>query len=429
MPSDDNASSGAPSRGREAAAGDRPLRVIFLGHYFPRPGHETLGTWALGQARALNRNGMEVRVVSFTPWVPRVVGALGFMKVWANCPREREIEGLRVHYPRWHWYNSKWGKPGYTRPRWQAAVLWFMAKRFLRRLVREFEPDAVFCHHTFFNGVTAARLKKITGIPFVVTDHSFSEVEDASDYPERNAVFRETAGEAFANICFTSRMRERVLKAAPEARTVLIHNGSEPTPRAFADTPRPAEIESRTVVLLAARWYERKGIVLLVRAFAALADKYPDAVLRLVGSGQARPAVEEAIRDTGLGADRVQDLGTKTHGEVYQEMAWCDVFALPSWNEPFATVFIEAASAGCPMIWCTDGGITDILEDGVHGYGVEPRDLDSLTAALDRLLASKQDRERMSASARERFFSGLTWDANAQQVRDLLTEAVADRRR
>jgi glycosyltransferase involved in cell wall biosynthesis len=106
-----------------------------------------------------------------------------------------------------------------------------------------------------------------------------------------------------------------------------------------------------------------------------------------------------------------------------QYMAWCDAFALIGGDEPFATVFSEAMSAGKPIVFASDGGITDVAKDGVHGLSVEPGDLASAVAALDRLLGDADLRARLGRGAAE-LAAQLTWEQNARNVSELFKAAL-----
>ncbi|RYG40209.1 MAG: glycosyltransferase, partial [Chitinophagaceae bacterium] len=196
----------------------------------------------------------------------------------------------------------------------------------------------------------------------------------------------------------SKRMEKSIGSLFPDARTCTIHSGVEGVAPAMWSVPRPRELEGKTVVLSVGVFYERKGFPLLVEAFARVAPKYPNAVLRIAGDGETRVGVEEAIVRYGL-QNRVELLGFQPYERVLQEMVWADVFALIGWDEPFATVFMEAMSAKCPIICANDGGVNDLLRDGIHGRALPPRDKDEAAAALDQLLGNVAERERMGRAA------------------------------
>jgi glycosyltransferase involved in cell wall biosynthesis len=72
-------------------------------------------------------------------------------------------------------------------------------------------------------------------------------------------------------------------------------------------------------------------------------------------------------------------------------------------------------SAGKPIVFASDGGITDVAKDGVHGFSVEPGDAPSAVSALDRLLADAGLRERLGRNAAA-LAGELTWAQNARNV-------------
>jgi glycosyltransferase involved in cell wall biosynthesis len=99
-------------------------------------------------------------------------------------------------------------------------------------------------------------------------------------------------------------------------------------------------------------------------------------------------------------------------------MVWCDVFALIGANEPFGVVFSEAMMAGKPIIYASDGGISDLAVSGIHGLSVAPNDMESATAALDDLLGNPGAREQFGRSAAALAEDRLTWAQNAAQLVD-----------
>jgi glycosyltransferase involved in cell wall biosynthesis len=201
-----------------------------------------------------------------------------------------------------------------------------------------------------------------------------------------------------------------------------VHNGAEPVPREMAAVQRPPSLAGRVVVLCVTFMYKRKNVPLLIEAFDSIAGRYPDALLAVGGDGDDMPAVRSALAKARH-ASQVVLLGSLKHREVLQYMAWSDVFALIGGDEPFATVFSEAMSAGKPIIFASDGGITDVAKDGVHGLSVEAGDEKSAASALDRLLGDAGMRARLGAAADE-LGGRLTWPQNARKLLDLFRTAL-----
>jgi glycosyltransferase involved in cell wall biosynthesis len=402
-----------------------PTRVLFLAHYFPKPTNPLIGTWALDQANAMVRAGLDVRVASFTSWVPRILAVSSGARAYASCPPVHRWEALQAHYPRWLYYPvgapKRWSV---RRPLPQMRLAWASARRSLLELVREHRPDLIYAHHTLPNGYLAYRLNEELGLPYVITDHSFEYIKACEQHPQRRRLFERITANAGAVVAVGERMGADLRGLFPRATVRVIHNGSDLPDEATLARPRPAILNGKTVVFSAGMFYERKGFPLLIRSFARVADRHPSAILRIAGGGANAAEVEAAARASGLG-DRLQLLGYQPHDRIVQEMAWCDVFALVGWDEPFGVVFSEAMSAGKPIVCANDGGINDVMRDGVHGLSVPPQDLDAAAAALDRLLSSPEERQWMGRAACELVRSRLTWDANAQAMIQLFREVLS----
>lgn len=403
------------------------MRVLYLATDFPRPHNPQMGIWAELQAQAMLRAGMDVRVISMNAWIPRILGFVKRARGWAWCPKQRMMGELPVAYPRWPLYPVEPFKGwGYRSPQRQLILGWRFASAPLLRVARDWKPDVVLAQHALPNGWMAAKLKAETGIPFAVADFDFVEVRDCDRFPARRDAMKRVANEASMMIATSSPMERDYQRLFPGVATATAYFGANSIPEQIRSSPRPSELVDKTVIFCAANFFPRKAQPVLIRAFAKIAARHPNAVLRLAGDGPERPAVEAAIRETGM-EGRVKLLGRLPHGEVMRNMVWCHVFALVGWDEPFATVYMEAMSAARPIVCASDGGINDVLRDSVHGRSVPPRDVEATAAALDELLTDASLRTRMGKAAFELFESGLTWDANARRMQELLELAIGRR--
>ena len=409
----------------DGAARKPPLSAIFLATYFPKPTNPLMGVWALDQARALVRQHVDLRTISFTSWLPTFLsGAGGRIGRWAGCPQDFDWQDLHVEYPRWLLYELGQLKHWDTRyPQPQHWVAWQSARRRLLREVKEHRPDVVYAHHTRSNGHLAYQVYKRFQVPYVITDHDFDELRSCERFPARKRFFRPIIENAATMVAVSSRMESDIRELFPRARVRTVHNGSDPIPARLSDAPRPVELAGRDVVFSAANFYPRKGIPTLIRAFAEISGRHPRAILRIVGDGQDRPAAEKEIRQLHM-EHRIRLLGSQPHERVLQEMVWCDVFALVGWDEPAGVVYYEAMAAGKPIVWTSDGGVNDVVKDGVHGYAAPPRDPHGAARALDLLLADAELARKLGGNAKQLFADRLSWDANASTMATIFREAA-----
>jgi glycosyltransferase involved in cell wall biosynthesis len=403
------------------------LRVLMLATYFPKPGNPLMGNWALAQAQALGQQHLDLNVVSLTSWVPKILAKSGGAKAYADCPTSFDWAGLNVNYPKGLWYPipplKHWE---YSRPAPFLRLAWACLKPYLMKVCEQSHPHVIYAHHTAVNGYFANRLREHLHIPYVITDNDHEEISDCGHLKSRKRFLAPIVENAACMVGVSRRLTTDLLTLFPSARTRTVHNGSDPIPETTITKERPIELVDKTVVFSCGAFYARKAIPDLITAFAPVARNYPNVVLRIAGDGPERSLVEARIREHQL-VDRVTLLGFRSHHEVLQEMVWSDIFALVSRSEPFATVYTEALSAGKPIVCCSDGGISDVVRDHQEALIVSPGDTTAGAAALEELVGNLALRRRMGAAAEALFLGKLTWQHNAQIMKQIFSNAVEQR--
>jgi len=156
---------------------------------------------------------------------------------------------------------------------------------------------------------------------------------------------------------------------------------------------------SRPGVLCVARMYPRKRIVDLLGAAALMRGRIPDVSVRIVGRGPEWESVVRRHGELGLG-ETVALLGDVSREQLADEYVNADLFCLPSVQEGFGIAFLEAMAAGLPVVACRAAAIPEVIEDGVTGVLVAPRDPAALAGAMQDLLASPERRRAMSEAGR-----------------------------
>lgn len=393
------------------------MKVLLLAHYFPKPDNPIMGTWALAQAQALVRQGLELRVVSFTSWVPQTLALTPGANAYAHCPPLHTWPGnVTAHYPRWLYYPvPPFKQQAYHSPLPFLQLAWKSAQRQLMHLIDQYQPDVLFCHHSLPNAWLIAQLPSAYQRPLIVQEHDFDEIADCRQYPKRQAAVQQAIAKTSAWLAVSNRMAQDMKTLFPGANVRVHHNGVDLPPAHLTRRARPAAIANKKVVLACALFAERKGISLLVKAFHQIASKHPDAILRIIGSGPEEDTIQQTIQALKI-SNKVQLIGRKPHAEVLQEMAWADCFVLTGWDEPFATVYLEAMATGKPIICCNDGGITDVIQHGVHGLTVPPKDLTATAQAVDLMLSNYTQRLQWGENAQSLILRSLTWDAKASEL-------------
>jgi glycosyltransferase involved in cell wall biosynthesis len=172
--------------------------------------------------------------------------------------------------------------------------------------------------------------------------------------------------------------------------------------------PRPDRVargDGRLVVLYAGQIDLRKGVLYLVEALRRLRSR--NVVLKLAGTCHLR---EDLVAPPGLA---VELLGPVPRPDMPELMRSADVFVFPTLGEGFGLVQVEALACGTPVIATTECG--EVVEDGISGHVVPPRDPDAIAERLERLVSDRERLAAMSASARSRA-AEFGWDRYGERL-------------
>lgn len=163
----------------------------------------------------------------------------------------------------------------------------------------------------------------------------------------------------------------------------------------------PRRAPGSPTVLAVARMYPRKHLDDLLEATRLLAPRIPDLAVRIIGGGPEAVALRAQHARLGLG-DRVRFLGEVGAAELAIEYANADLFCLPSVQEAFGIVFVEAMAAGIPIVACRAAAVPEVVEDGRTGVLVSPRRPDLLADAIEGLVHNPELRKALGAGGRQR---------------------------
>ncbi|MHB9144095.1 MAG: glycosyltransferase family 4 protein [Symbiobacteriia bacterium] len=266
------------------------------------------------------------------------------------------------------------------------------------------------------------------GVPLVATIHSPLVREHLLGGPEAR-INREymAAGERLGLLS-----ADRVLVPSLWLKKVLEHDYALPVGtvttvycgldigaflKQAAESPRSLpDRRNRKVILCPARQTLAKGQGYLLSALGLLARRRKDFVCWLAGDGPTRRSLERQARELGLG-DRLVFLGAR--GDVPALLTVSDIVVLPSLIEGGAPYAVqEAQTAGKPVVASCVGGLPEVIQDGVTGLLVQPRDPRMLAQALERLLTDQSLRHALGSQAQMR--ARINWDS-----RRMTAETVA----
>ena len=191
--------------------------------------------------------------------------------------------------------------------------------------------------------------------------------------------------------------------------------------------------EDTPVLAIVARLFVWKGHLELLEALAVVAKQRPDVRLLVVGIDDPRAApgrqslsaeMHTLIERHGL-QDNVVFTGFRS--DIGDLMAACDIYSMPSFEEPFGMVYVEAMSLERPVVGLDNGGTREIVVHGVTGLLSDVGDIDGLAANIMRLIEDPELRRKMGAAGRRRALEHFSPAAMARPV-EALYRQLARRR-
>jgi len=156
--------------------------------------------------------------------------------------------------------------------------------------------------------------------------------------------------------------------------------------------------EEERVVVHLSNFRPVKRVPDVIEVFSRIRREIP-AKLLLIGDGPDRAAAEWLVRETNLTRDAIF-LGKQN--QVQDLLNTADVMLLPSDLESFGLAALEGMACGVPAVCSRVGGLPEVIDNGVEGYLVEPRDVQTMAARALEILTDPERRKQMGNAARRR---------------------------
>ena len=220
----------------------------------------------------------------------------------------------------------------------------------------------------------------------------------------------------------------RRIYQVPEWKIHIVHNGVNY--HAFDGHINPAEVKARygigpmtPTIFCPGRMTLQKGMDMLVEAVPMVLAAYPEAKFIISGSGPEKDAVVRRAYDVGAG-HAIVFLETLPRWQYIDLMRAVDIVAVPSRNEPFGIVVLEAWAAGKPVVATLAGGPREFIWHDVNGYLVNT-DPGGLAHGIGSLLADHDHCRALGANGRKAVEDKYNWDTIAGYTEGVYQLALA----
>lgn len=248
----------------------------------------------------------------------------------------------------------------------------------LRQLIKKEQPDCIITH-----SYRAAYLIKKTNtkIPKIAVCHVRGHYDFGAD----------------ALIALTETMRQDILKSGKSPNSVFtVPNMVELSQTSVFKSPRQT---SKPIIGVCARFAAIKGVDVFIKALAELKNRNIEFEAKIAGDGKEKKKYVQLIQELDL-QHSVRLLGwIEDTDPFYQSL---DIFCLPSREEAFGLVILEAMKHSLPMVLTHLSGPLDIIGNTQGALFVQPEDPIQMADALERLITDKSLVHQLASQAHDR---------------------------
>lgn len=288
----------------------------------------------------------------------------------------------------------------------------YMAAGLLKGLGTRF--DVIHAHYAVPQGLLGVLLKKLKKKPLAVTLHG-SDVTVLGKNPFTRPLVALVLNEADRVIAVSDFLRREALAIGGSEKKARVIYGGVSTREAIQGEGG----DRGKRVLFIGALVRQKGVDTLIRAFKKVMERYGDAELVIVGDGAERKGLERLCRELGVKA-RFKGYVDDT-GEALRKSA---VLVLPSREEGFGLVLLEAMASGVPVVAARVGGIPEIVNEE-NGLLVKSGDPEALAEAISRVLEDRELRERLVEKGFETL-KNFSWKKMAGEVDEVYRELTEE---
>jgi glycosyltransferase involved in cell wall biosynthesis len=293
--------------------------------------------------------------------------------------------------------------------------------------IRDFtdrEQPNILHSHGYKSNFYAWRAVSGKNIPWIITNHGKRVGMKLTVYNWLNIFLMKKADKLIA----VSReiADEMTKKGIPSTKILVIDNGIDL--QRFTNHRKNNDLResfglngNNKIIGTIGSLTEEKGHIHLIEAARQVTDKYTECRFLIVGDGGQRQFLEEKTSRLGL-SGRVIFTGSRK--EVPEILSMLDAFVLPSLKEGLPMALLEAMASKVPVIASKVGAIPKIIEDGINGMLIPPRDPDAIAKAINTMFSDSTSAKEMALKGfekvRDHFSSKLMYEKYMTVYNDLL---------
>ncbi len=290
------------------------------------------------------------------------------------------------------------------------------------------KPDLIHAHSPILNGMPAIRAARKLNIPIVYEIRAFWEdaAVDHGTYAEHSwkynlTKFLETqVCKRADHICILCNglKNDLISRGIPKEKITPVFNGINPD-ELMPTSPdqeflKDWKLEGKKVIGFVGSFYRYEGLDLLIKAFATVAERIPEAMLLLVGGGEMKPELLSDIKNHGL-ENRVVMPGRIPHERIAGVYALIDILAYPRYSMRLTELVtplkpLEAMAMGKVLVASDVGGHKELIQGGKTGLLFKAGDAHDLAEKIELILNNRELEISLQTKGRSWVGQHHTWE-------------------
>lgn len=390
------------------------MKVLVISTMYPNSQVYKSGVFVHESVKELKKLGVDITVIAPVPYSPYLFRNFNdrWMK-FSKVPFFENMDNVEIFHPRFialprGLFKSYWG--------W---VIFYQILNLINKRKIQI-PDIIHVHGSLPEDHAGFLLKKKLNRKMILTVHGasvYAVVKRKWQFRTTKRILRNS--DLVVGVSETVRERIKLLTGREE-NIEVIYNGYKPVKFDYVSKPQNSKIK----ILFGATLVERKGCEYVIRAFKKI-QGYKDRIeLEIAGGGELLEKLKHLTEELNI-SNLVKFYGVVSHEKMLSLMQECDIFVLPSWDEAFGVVYLEAMSFGKPIIGTVNEGISEIIKNGENGLLVQPRNIDDLVEKIKNLIENKDLREKIGEAGLNTVKT-MTWKTNAQKYKLLYEQMMKD---
>ena len=345
------------------------MRIFVIPSVFPSKINPNSGSFILEQCKALSSAGYKVVVLyvetlRYKNWVNK-----------KNVAQNYSIDNIEILYSNYCGLASN-KYPNYAINKYNNKLF----KLFHDALKKYGPPNFMHAHFTFTAGIGTYELHKMTGIPFIVTEHSslyFDHKLNKTIIKNLSIVIEN----AFSFLAVSEILRESIKYFIGSNYEIgIIKNMLDDS---FKFYPKVSLNDTKFTFFSAGNLVKNKNFQMLIDSFCQEFNEDEKVILRICGNGPERKSLETSVKRYKR-SHQISFLGYLNRDEILNQYISCNCFVLTSLYETFGIVYREALAVGRPIISSKNGGILEGWDED-FGILIDNNDVASCKLALRQM--------------------------------------------